>query len=62
MPSRSHGEHAVASETPSIAKQTYSEESQDGVIKSSRDSPPKAKQATFLETWLQVHGDLMKLY
>lgn len=56
MPSRSHGEHAVASETPSIAKQTYSEESQDGVIKSSRDSPPKAKQATFLETWLQSQG------
>lgn len=51
---RSPREHAVAADTPSVAEQTYSEESRDDVIKSSRDSPPKAKQATVLETWLQV--------
>lgn len=50
-----HSESAFASDTLSTSEETYSEESLDDVIKSSRDTPPKAKQATVLETWLQVN-------
>ncbi len=46
-------QQAVASDKASVSTETYSEESHDDV-KSSHDIPPKTKQATFLETWLQV--------
>ena len=49
-----HSESAFASDTLSTSQETYSEESRDDVIKSSQDTPPKAKQATVLETWLRV--------
>ncbi len=46
-------QQAVASDNAAVSTETYSEESHDD-IKSSHDTPPKTKQATFLETWLQV--------
>lgn len=48
-------QQAVASDNAPVSTETYSEESHDDV-KSSHDTPPKTKQATFLETWLQSQG------
>lgn len=49
-------QQVVASDAASVSADTYSEESRDDVTKSSHDTPPKAKQATMLETWLQSQG------
>ena len=46
-------QQVVAFEIASVSTETYTEESRDD-IKSSHDTPPKTKQATLLETWLQV--------
>lgn len=46
-------QQVAASEVASVSNETYTEESGDE-IKSSHDTPPKTKQATLLETWLQA--------
>ena len=54
-------QQAVAPEAVSGGTDTYKSESHDE-IKSSHDQPPKAKQATVLETWLQVCSAALHLH